>query len=143
MVKNSLWRLARFVGVLSAAIALLIILGILAFTIFERNREQEQLAIMEVCQQLDNAIARKDYGAAYELMSPSYRQMHSLEEFKDEVRYKRCTEPGKRPVAHYFLGREASIVNHPYGSLMTMIVLEKVNGRWYFTGETHTGHALR
>jgi hypothetical protein len=118
-----------------AAISLLIIL---AFTLSEYTRYRDRLAVRDVCLQFDQAIAQGEYDTAYELMSPNYRQTHSLVQFKAERGSRGClgTRPNTQHLVVLYFGGEAGVMNYPIApSLNTMILFEKVNRQWYLTGK--------
>lgn len=133
-MKVSCRRLVGFVVLLFAAICLL---GNLAFALLKPKIEEDRLAIVALCHQFDRAIAEEEYEAAYEMMSPDYRETYSLEQFEDEAMYRSCLPPGKRPVVGVSTLRgKASIYGYPHGTLYAALLLEKVDGIWYFTGES-------
>ena len=116
-----------------------------AFVFSEYENNQEKLTIRDVCTQFDLAVARRDYETAYEFMSPDYRQTHSLVqyiggEFGEGVAVGRrvtCEYPHTRitVVLLHPKAREASVTHTPFGTLITEILLEQVDDKWYFTGE--------
>ncbi len=112
----------------------------MAFVFSEYKIHQERLAIKEVCTQFDSAVARKDYETAYELMSPDYRQTNSLTQFvENERRWLICKRWPTTIVGVVLFqahDRYARVIGLPFGSLNTEFYLEKVDGRWYFTGVT-------
>lgn len=117
----------------------------LVFVFAEYQHQQEKLTIKEVCTQFDLAVAGRDYETAYEFMSPDFRQRHSLTqfiegEFGEGVAVGRrvtCGHSRKsvRVVLLHPKAIEASVTHTPFGSLNTEILLEKVDDKWYFTGE--------
>ena len=118
------------------AILCAIIASAFAFSWYQLYRDN--LLIKDVCTQFDQAIMQKDYEAAYEFMSPSYRRAYTIEQFIDGSgkEFESC-KPIKGYVVEVSIGaRVASIVPYPLGSLNTKIILEQVNGKWYFTGES-------
>lgn len=114
------------------------------FVLTEYNYQQEKLTIRDVCNQFDFAIELKDYETAYELMSPNYRQTHSLAQFiAGEGSTLKCGYPYNRPefsknvriLLLHSNAREASVIHTPFGSLNQEIILEQVDNKWYLTGE--------
>lgn len=124
------------VHLIYAAVALLIAV---AFVFSEYKVHRERLAIKEVCTQFDSVVARKDYETAYELMSPDYRQTHSLTQFVENEgsRFACKRQPTKivGVVLFHAHARYASVIGLPLGFTNAEIYLEKVDGRWYFTGQ--------
>jgi hypothetical protein len=131
------WVRLAFVG-----IGLLVAL---AFVFSEDQHRQEKLIIKDVCTQFALAAAAKDYETGYQFMAPQYRQTHSLGQFiAGEDRTETCGYPYFTPgfsshttvVLLHPKARNAGVINIPYGSLNSEILLEKVDGKWYLTGET-------
>ena len=127
-----------------AVIGLLIALS---FVFSEYQNHQEKLTIRDVCIQYDLAVGRNDFETAYEFMSPNYRQIHSLAQFTaGEGSRLTCGYPSitltfsksLRVLLLYPKAREASVIQIPFGSLNTEILLEQVDGRWYLTGKTRS-----
>ena len=119
------------------AITGLLIVSAFIFSWYEIYRAK--LLIKNVCTQFDQAIEQRDYETAYEFMSPSYRQTHTIARFiEDDSWFWRNYEPcNKDYIVEVYIGaREAGIVPYPRASLIHKIILEQANGKWYFTGES-------
>ena len=100
---------------------------------------QDTLLIKDVCTRYAQAMEYSEYETAYELMSPPYRQTHTLTRFIKD--HGSLTATCMRSERGYFttrisLGaREAKIFSYPQGSLIKVGILEKVDHKWYMTGE--------
>ena len=120
------------------------LLIILAFVFLEAKTDQEKQVISDVCAQFDLAIGGGDYETAYGFMSPHYRQGHSLAQFM-ESKFVEGNGNGARitcghrsksvTVLLLHPGATAASITHtPLGSLNTEIILRRVDGQWFFTG---------
>ncbi|MAU00493.1 MAG: hypothetical protein CL608_25400 [Anaerolineaceae bacterium] len=126
--------------------AIMGLLVVLAFVFSEYQNYQEKLVVSDVCTQFDSTVRRRDFETAYEFMSPSYRQTHSLAQFIAGEFGEgtgvggriTCEQRSKsvRVVLVHPSARKASVIRTPFGSLNTEIFLEKIGGSWYFTGKT-------
>lgn len=114
------------------------IIGLLvlsAYVFSDYQTRQEEYAIRAVCARHNEAMTRGDYETAYELMSPDYRQTHSLAQFIIDKRWFTCSPYMRLSIFHPTTGK-ASIIQG--GSLRRVISLEKIDHQWYFTGEIRT-----
>lgn len=109
---------------------------------------ESQKSILLAYQDFISATSQGDYQTAYELMTPEYRQNHSVNDFKDYVTslYEIDVIPDVDSIYAaecYFLCNHGQIVTTPnldpsyWQRPVTgwLLELEKINGKWYFTGE--------
>jgi hypothetical protein len=106
---------------------------------------QDTLLIKDICTQHDQAMKQRDYETAYELMSPSYRQTHTIGRFIGDGGgfWGTCKPSNNDYMVQVAIGAgEAHIIPFPpYGSLVSEIILEQINQNWYFTGDLYTHYS--
>jgi hypothetical protein len=122
------------------AIISLLIVFMIAFSSYQIY--QDTLLIKDICTQYDQAMEQRDYETAYELMSPTYRQTHTIGRFIGDSGgfWGTC-----KPINNDYLvqitigaGKAKIIPFPPYGSRVSEIILEQINQNWYFTGDVYT-----
>lgn len=115
--------------------AIIALLALSVYVFSEYQTRQEEQAIRVICARHNEAMTEGAYETAYELMSPDYRQTHSLAEFIIDKRWFTCSPNMNISILHPVTGK-ASISQG--GSLRRVISLEKKDHQWYFTGEART-----
>ncbi len=97
----------------------------------------KQRALEERYTQFFLARSTSDVQTAYELMSPGYREAHTLSDFAKEPGFDDLEATGY-PSAHWFGGRASVYAYHPpaFGLYSGPVhYWHFIDGDWYFTGQ--------
>ena len=109
------------------------------WAVHAKNRQKEAEAIREAFEDFRAVFETGDNQKAYELMSPRYKKNHTVEEFTDSFTEIVPLE-ADWCVVEDSEGKITLCCTHPGASFApssTMTyVFEKVNGTWYFSGES-------
>ncbi len=107
---------------------------------------QSQELVIESYLNYHQAVTSQNYEQAYEMMTPNYRQTHSIEDLIADNYFlgqmmasvnsvsKFNVETGSKTKTFIVIGNKATFWNRP--SVGIAVFLEKINGRWYFNGDT-------
>jgi hypothetical protein len=125
------------------AMSSLLIVLMIAFSSYQVY--QDTLLIKDICTQYDQAMEQRDYETAYELMSPAYRQTHTIGRFIGDgggfLGAWQLSSKGYLVQIAIGAGKANIIPFPPYGSLVSEIILEQINQNWYFTGDVYTHYS--